>query len=240
MTLNSIGLTLNDQTILHQISLSLRKGETLAIIGPSGCGKSSLLLSIAGIHRISSGSIDTQSHHLSLILQNGGLFPWKCIRDNIALSLINTTHTKSEINALIEAMAQDLHIAHLLDRFPHQLSGGEKQRVAVARSLITKPDILLLDEPSSALDALNKHQFQDLLVILQQRYDLTFIVVTHHIEEAVFLGQKIAIMNNGGLLEILDNDFYGHTDRAKDYAFYQQTIALQERLETLGGTHDEK
>lgn len=239
LKLDAVNLHLQQKQILHEISLQLDQGDTLAIIGPSGCGKSSLLLCMAGIYQISSGTIDKESNHLSLILQNGGLFPWKKVQDNIQLSLINTALPKDQQIDLVKQIATQLKILHLLPKYPLQLSGGEKQRVAVARSLVTKPDILLLDEPSSALDAMNKNHFQELLLSIQKQYHLTFVIVTHNIEEAIFLGKKIAIMADGKIQEILDNPMFGLKERGKNYAFYQQVLHIQELLERLGGNPNE-
>lgn len=240
LNLNSVFLTLNQKNILNAISLTLEPSDTLAIIGPSGCGKSSLLLSIAGIHPISAGTLNLSSDKLSLILQNGGLFPWKSAKDNILLSLLNSGLSLTEQHHLVSHMAQELKITHLLDKFPDNLSGGEKQRVAVARSLVTKPDLLLLDEPSSALDSMNKSNFQNLLLDVQRQYQLTFVIVTHNIEEALFLGKKIAIMHNGHIHAIEPNPFFGLQERGKNYDFYKQTLILQDTLASLGGTPYEK
>ncbi|MGL4738308.1 MAG: ABC transporter ATP-binding protein [Cellulosilyticaceae bacterium] len=239
LKLDAVNLHLQQKQILHQISLELDQGDTLAIIGPSGCGKSSLLLCIAGIYHTSSGTIDLGSDHLSLILQNGGLFPWKKVQDNIQLSLINTALPKDQQMDLVKKMAQQLKISHLLPKYPLQLSGGEKQRVAVARSLVTSPDILLLDEPSSALDAMNKNHFQEFLLSLQKQYHLTFVIVTHNIEEAVFLGKKIAIMVDGKIIKTCDNPMFGLKERGKNYDFYQQVLQVQELLEHHGGHSNE-
>lgn len=235
LNLSHAYLTLNGQDILQDISFSLDKGDTLAIIGPSGCGKSSLLLSIAGIHPLTSGNLQTTFSHQSLILQNGGLFPWKSVYANIKLSFLNMPAPDSCQTDLIHSVASRLHIDHLLNKFPFQLSGGEKQRVAVARSLVTNPDLLLLDEPSSALDAMNKEAFWHLLIELQKAYHLSFILVTHTIEEALLLGKKIAIMSDGKLIEVLENPFFGNPQLHETYEFYTHMLTLKKKLHDLGG-----
>ncbi|MGL4772722.1 MAG: ABC transporter ATP-binding protein, partial [Clostridium sp.] len=209
LKIKELSLKLNNKEILKNISLTLNKGETLSIIGPSGCGKSTLLLTLGGIHENFTGDILSSSKKTSLILQNGGLFPWKTVYENIEFSMINLKISKEEKKKRIEEISNSLNISKLLNKYPNDLSGGERQRVAVSRSLILNPDVLLLDEPSSALDSMNKDNFQNLLMELQKKLNLTFIIVTHNIEEAIFLGKKIAIMSNGEIKSIKDNPLYG-------------------------------
>lgn len=220
-----------ERNILKNISFSLDKGETLSIIGPSGCGKSTLLLSLAELNEISSGEIKDKFRDKALILQNNSLFPWKTIKQNIELGLISRKFSKVDINKEINLIAEDLNITHILDKYPSEVSGGERQRAAVARSLVLNPDLLLLDEPSSALDSINKEKFQNLLCKLQEKYNMAYIIVTHNIEEAVVLGKKIAVMNNGKIKKIIDNPYYGRHDIRKSYEFFDKCNEVREYLE---------
>ncbi len=221
-----------ERNILKNISFSLDKGETLSIIGPSGCGKSTLLLSLAELNDITNGEIKDKFRDKALILQNNSLFPWKTIKQNIELGLISRRFSKVDINKEINLIAEDLNITHILDKYPSEVSGGERQRAAVARSLVLNPDLLLLDEPSSALDSINKEKFQNLLCKLQEKYNMVYIIVTHNIEEAVVLGKKIAVMSNGKIKKIIDNPYYGRHDIRKSYEFFDKCNEVREYLES--------
>lgn len=220
--IKNININYGERDILRKISFSLCKGDTLSIIGPSGCGKSTLLLSIANLKDISSGEIINGFKDKGLILQNNGLFPWKTIKENISLGLIARGYSKASIEELTVNIAKELKIEHILNSYPKDVSGGERQRAEVARILVYKPELLLLDEPSSALDSINKENFQELLYKIQNEYNLTYIIVTHNIEEAVFLGKKIAIMNNGEIIKVIDNPYYGKSHIRNSYEFFDK------------------
>ncbi|MGL5151693.1 MAG: ABC transporter ATP-binding protein [Clostridium sp.] len=221
--------------VLRNLSFSLEKGETLAIIGPSGCGKSTLLLALAGLLDGYKGKITESFNDNGLILQNNSLFPWKTVEENISMGLIARGYSKSEAFIRTEEIANRLNIKHILKKFPSEISGGEKQRAAVCRVLVFNPELLLLDEPSSALDLINKDRFQNLLYNIQNEYNLSYILVTHNIEEAVFLGKRIGIMVNGEIKSILENDFYGRGQMRKSYEFFRKCHEIRELLEGYEG-----
>ena len=220
------------RNILKDISFSLNKGETLSIIGPSGCGKSTLLLSLANLKEIDGGKINNTFKDQGLILQNNSLFPWKTIRENIALGLISNKKSKQYIDESIEKISNILNISHILDRYPHLVSGGELQRASVARSLVLNNELILMDEPSSALDSINKEVFQNVLCNLQKNYNLSYIIVTHNIEEAVILGKKIAIMINGEIKSIIQNQYYGQEDIRNEYKFFDKCNEIRNILDS--------
>lgn len=220
--------------ILKNISFSLGKGETLSIIGPSGCGKSTLLLTLADLKEFNSGEVQDNFKDKGLILQNHGLFPWKTIKENILLGLIAKETSKEDAEKLTSYIAMSLNITHILNKYPAEVSGGEKQRAAVARVLVLNPELLLMDEPSSALDSINKEIFQNLLCKIQRDYNISYIIVTHNIEEAVILGKRIAIMVNGEIKSIIDNSCYGKDDIRKTYEFFDKCTEVRVLLETLG------
>lgn len=202
---------------LKEVSLSLPQGNIGAIIGPSGCGKSTLLSVLAGLNRDYKGSVllhgKTPSEYTetALILQEYGLFPWKTVWDNVKLGLQIKGISSKEIASRTEEILSKLGLLHLKKRYPIQLSGGQRQRVAIARSLILNPELLLMDEPFSSLDALTREEMQDLVLEVWKETKLTILLITHNIEEAVFLGHKIFVMSAcpGTIIQELSNPLAG-------------------------------
>lgn len=200
--------------ILDNLSFTLAKGKIGVLIGPSGCGKSTLLNVIAGLNTRYQGQvlIDGRSPLLfrdtALILQDYGLLPWKTVWENVTLGLQIRKHSKQEIKEKGKRILDKLGLYNLANRYPAQLSGGQRQRIAIARSLILEPKLLLMDEPFSSLDALTREEMQHLLLEIWQETRLTILLVTHNIEEAVFLGQEIMVMTNlpGTVKEKVDNN----------------------------------
>jgi taurine transport system ATP-binding protein len=186
---------------LRDLSLSLSFESTGVIIGPSGCGKSTLLGVLAGLNKDYQGTVcingkaPGECDETALILQEYGLLPWKTIWDNVKLGLELRGFSKQETVLRTEKILNKLGLLHLRKRYPAQLSGGQRQRVAIARSLVLEPELLLMDEPFSSLDALTREEMQDFLIKLWQETKLTILLITHNIEEAVFLGQKIFVMS---------------------------------------------
>ncbi|MDR2648771.1 MAG: ABC transporter ATP-binding protein [Clostridiales bacterium] len=185
---------------LHDISLSVRRGEFLTFIGSSGCGKTTLLRLIAGLDEPQSGKLLLDGKEIcgtdtnrGYVVQQGGLFPWLSVRDNIAYGL--------KVRGLYQKNKADVvkYIGLIgLDGFeksyPHQISGGMAQRVAIARALINNPEILLLDEPMGALDSFTRADIQDKLLELKGESGATMILVTHDVDEAIYLSDRIVIM----------------------------------------------
>jgi ABC-type nitrate/sulfonate/bicarbonate transport system ATPase subunit len=203
-----------EDPIFENLTWLVERGETWAVLGPSGCGKSTLLYLLAGILMPTDGTIlisgTAQSGprpETGLILQDYGLLPWATARQNIALGLDirrfygpDGKHTPDdfEIEALESQVAywiDRLALRAHLDKYPAQLSGGQRQRVAVARTLALKPDLLLMDEPFSSLDAPTRTRLQNQTFELSQEQQLTLIIVTHSIEEAAVMGEKILLLN---------------------------------------------
>lgn len=234
LELKNVYVNYGKRDIIKNISFSLYKGETLSIIGPSGCGKSTLLLAIAKLNEISKGEIVDTFNDSGLILQNNSLFPWKTIRKNIELGLTQRSIDKNKIDEIVYSVSEKLKITHILDKLPSQVSGGEKQRASVARILSFKPQLLLMDEPTSALDSINKENFQNVLLDIQNKYNIASIIVTHNIEEAVILGKNIAIMNDGEIIKIIKNPYYGQAHIRKSYEIFNKCNEIRSYLEELG------
>jgi len=201
----------NSSPVFDHFSWSAVQGDAWAILGPSGCGKSTLLYLLAGLRLPSSGSVSIDGEIVfhprpknGLIIQDYGLLPWATVRKNVSLGLDirqfygpDGKHAPLESNRSIkdvQSWLDRLGLSELVDKFPAQLSGGQRQRTAIARTLVLNPDLLLMDEPFSSLDAPTRESLQDLVLELWREQKLTLITVTHSIEEAAILGQKILLL----------------------------------------------
>ncbi|QSD36868.1 ABC transporter ATP-binding protein [Pectobacterium brasiliense] len=225
-------------TVLQDIDLSLHSGELVAVIGASGCGKSTLLRLAAGIDttergRILIGERPVQGipDDVSLVFQEPRLFPWLTVTDNIRLGMLNLDLSPAEVTHRIAHYLQMMGLEGFADAWPHQLSGGMAQRVAIARGLVSTPRILLLDEPFGALDALTKQQLQERLAEIRQQTDLTILLVTHDVEEAVFLADRVVVMSPrpGRISRILPINLTCPRDRTST-ALLEQRQAVSQAL----------
>jgi ABC-type Fe3+/spermidine/putrescine transport system ATPase subunit len=205
--ITNISKTFGDTTVLNNVSLTVKNGEFLSILGPSGCGKSTLLRIIAGLEEPSGGDVEiggrvvTQTpvwrRKIGFVFQNFALWPHLSVLRNVSMGLELTGVPKIERNSrAIEALRM-VQLDAFADRLPSQLSGGQQQRVAIARAIVLKPEILLMDEPLSALDKNLRQDMQVELKALQHRLKLTTIFVTHDQEEAMSLSDRIVVMNKG-------------------------------------------
>ena len=189
------------EAVLEDISFSLNAGDSLAIIGPSGCGKTTLLAIMAGLVPATAGRVRIQGNRsrpgkTSIILQDYGLFPWKTLAENVALGMKIQGMPAGARAARTRRLLEELDLAPYAHHYPVQLSGGQKQRVAIARAIATEPDILLMDEPFSSLDALTREHLQAVMKDMWRKNRLTFAIVTHSVEEAVFLGRFILVLGS--------------------------------------------
>ena len=197
---------------VDNVTLSFPDGRFSAILGPSGSGKTTLLYLIAGIYKPTSGRIffgdrdvtrlPPKDRNVGLVFQNYALYPHMTVYDNIAFPLRLKKVPESEINTRIHEVAKLLHIEELLDRYPSQLSGGQQQRVALARALVKQPDVLLLDEPLSNLDALLRLKIRAELKKLQQKLGITAIHVTHDQAEALSMADNIVVIDTGRIQQV--------------------------------------
>jgi len=223
---------------LAGVSFELPKASSCAVIGPSGCGKTTLLYLLAGLLAPESGSVlvagrpAAAGQGTSLILQDYGLLPWKTVWDNARLGLQVRREPREKQEDKVRDVLDFLGLAGLERHYPAQLSGGQRQRVAIARSLATDPDLLLMDEPLSSLDALTREELQDTIVDILGGGNLSFVLVTHSIEEAVYLGQRILVMSGppGRVVETIDNGSAGRKSYRGTREFHRQCDHLRALL----------
>jgi NitT/TauT family transport system ATP-binding protein len=209
---------------VENVSFTVAKGERLVLLGPSGCGKSSILKAIAGFIRPSEGSIlldgrpvDRPGPDRVVVFQEfDQLLPWKTVRENVAFPLqVARGKSKAEARQIAEAALEKVGLARALDAYPHTLSGGMKQRAAIARALAAAPEVLLMDEPFAALDALTRTNLQNDLLDLADELKFTLVFVTHSIEEAVLVGSRLHLLSPhpGRTLATFDTATFGRDQR---------------------------
>ncbi len=204
-------------TALKNISLKINKGEFVSLIGHSGCGKSTVLNIVAGLYQATTGGIVLHGKEVTepgperaVVFQNHSLLPWLTAYENVELAVkavFKGEKSKAEMKEWIEHNLKLVHMDHAMHKRPDEISGGMKQRVGIARALSMQPDILLMDEPFGALDALTRTHMQDSLMEIQNELNNTVIMITHDVDEAVLLSDRIVMMTNGpaaGIGEILD------------------------------------
>lgn len=232
----------NKKTVLNNVSFSVNNGEFLSILGPSGCGKTTLLKILIGIEEPTSGNIykdktditktDPSLRGMGMVFQNYALFPNMTVLENVMyalnLKLKNKAKSKEESLKMLKVVNMEEH----LNKYPHELSGGQQQRVAIARTLSLKPDIILFDEPMSALDADNRLGLRKELKEIQKKFKTTMIYITHDQEEAFSLSDRVMVMKDGNI-EQLDtpNKIYNHP--ANEYVRNFVTNHLKEKVSSI-------
>jgi putative spermidine/putrescine transport system ATP-binding protein len=212
LEIENLSKTFGTHTVLHQFDLSIERGEFITFLGPSGCGKTTVLRMIAGFETATRGSIRldrrdvtymrTRQRKVGMVFQSYALFPNMTIADNIGFGLKVLRRPQAEIRQRVEEMLQLIKLPTLGERYPWQLSGGQQQRVALARALAGKPQVLLLDEPLSALDAKIRVSLREDIRALQRELGITSIFVTHDQEEALSISDRIVVMNEGRVEQI--------------------------------------
>ena len=232
----------NKKIVLDNISFEVNDGEFLSILGPSGCGKTTLLKILIGIEKPTSGQIfkkkenitkvDPAKRGMGIVFQNYALFPNMTVLDNVMyalnLKLKNKEVAKKQALKMIKVVNMEEHIK----KYPHELSGGQQQRVAIARTLALKPDIILFDEPMSALDADNRLGLRKELKDIQKKFKTTMIYITHDQEEAFSLSDRVMVMNNGKIEQIdVPNKIFNHPKN--DYVRNFVTNHLIEKVSSI-------
>ncbi len=222
--------------LFQNFNWNISRGETWAILGPSGCGKTTLLYLLAGLKFPTSGEVQINGErilrprpHSGLILQDYGLLPWATVRENVALGIkvrkfygADGKHTPDDFipKDNIESWVERLGLSEVADKFPAQISGGQRQRTAIARTLALGPDLLLMDEPFSSLDAITREDLQNLTLSLCEEQNITLVIVTHAIEEAAMLGRKILLLDAppNSTARIFENPNAGSRNSAEFHA----------------------
>ncbi|MBV1959826.1 MAG: ABC transporter ATP-binding protein [Pseudomonadales bacterium] len=212
-------------TALKDVELKVKKGEFVSLIGHSGCGKSTVLNVVAGLYQATTGGVALHGKEVrepgperAVVFQNHSLLPWLSAYQNVELAVkqvFGKSKSKLEIKEWVEHNLRLVHMDHAMNKRPNEISGGMKQRVGIARALAMEPDILLMDEPFGALDALTRAHMQDSLMEIQAELNNTVIMITHDVDEAVLLSDRIVMMTNGPAAtigEILDINL----DRPRD------------------------
>jgi len=189
---------------LRGVDLTLPEGEFVCLIGASGCGKSTLLRIVAGFENATSGSVKVRGKTVErpgpdrgVVFQDYGLFPWLTVEGNVAYGPKQRGRPREEVDRIVNRFVKTVGLDRFRDRYPHQLSGGMQQRVAIARVLANDPAVMLMDEPFGALDSLTRQNLQEELIRVWQELRPTVILVTHSVEEAVFLSDRVVVMGGG-------------------------------------------
>jgi len=248
LELRSVRKSFGDVVAVQDVSLIVRNGEFFSLLGPSGCGKTTVLRTIAGIYRSDVGTIVLDGREIgnepmnrrgtALVFQNYALFPHLSVYDNIAFGLVMRKEARQVIRSKVESALDLVRLPGYRDRYPRELSGGQQQRVALARALVIEPKLLLLDEPLSNLDAKLRETMRHEIRDIQKRIGITTILVTHDLQEAFAMSDRIAVMNGGRIEQIgTPREIYSRPSTRFTAEFAGQTNHLKVRvLEKAGGT----
>jgi NitT/TauT family transport system ATP-binding protein len=239
----------NNIPLFSGFDFNISHGETWAILGPSGCGKTTLLYLLAGLRQPTSGQISIGGEiltrprpHSGLILQDYGLLPWSTVYENVELGIRvrdfygpDGKHTPDNFQSKnnISDWLERLGLKEVADKLPSQISGGQRQRTAIARTLALEPDLLLMDEPFSSLDAITREDLQNLTLSLCAEKNLTLVIVTHSIEEAAALGKKVLLLNQAPNknAQIFDNPNAGQKNHRSSQVFHELCDLLWKEMQ---------
>lgn len=197
LELQKAGKQFNSRWIFRNLNLTIKQGDFISIIGPSGCGKSTLLRILSGLDVLSEGILQSSVQSSGFVFQEACLLPWLSVFENTALGIQNTSLSKSEIESQILKTLAVVKMRDSKDLFPHELSGGMKMRVSIARALVNNKSILFMDEPFAALDDFIRFELQEELLDYSKKHGMTVLFVTHSVNESVFLSQKLWLFPQG-------------------------------------------
>jgi NitT/TauT family transport system ATP-binding protein len=236
----TFGINGHGHVAFEKMSLDVHRREFICIIGPSGCGKSTFIRIVAGLEDSSGGEILIDGHPVSgpgpdrgMVFQGYTLFPWRTVKQNVMFGLKMRGQDRSTADAEARQWLDMVGLSKFEGAYPHELSGGMKQRVAIARALANEPRILLMDEPFGALDALTRCKMQSYLMQIWKKVDVTVLFITHDLEEACYLADRIVVMgtNPGRVLEVIENPM--PRPRSTDQLISPEFLALKHRLDEL-------
>jgi len=236
----TFGIDGHGHVAFEKMSLDVHRREFICIIGPSGCGKSTFIRIAAGLEDSSGGEILIDGHPVSgpgpdrgMVFQGYTLFPWRTVKQNVMFGLKMRGQDHATADAEARQWLDMVGLAKFEGAYPHELSGGMKQRVAIARALANEPRILLMDEPFGALDALTRGKMQSYLMQIWKKVDVTVLFITHDLEEACYLADRIVVMgaNPGRVLEVIENPM--PRPRSTDQLISPEFLALKHRLDEL-------
>ena len=226
LSIRNMNKSFDGKTVLNNLNFDLMEGEFLSILGPSGCGKTTLLRILIGLERADSGQIlkggkdisnlPSSKRGMGIVFQNYALFPNMTVLQNVEYALTLRKETKKEARNIAMRTLEQVGLMDQIHKYPNQLSGGQQQRVAIARTLATNPDIILLDEPISALDVANREIMKAELKSIQKKFNATMLFITHDQEEAFFLSDRIMVMDEGNV-EQLATPLEIYRNPASDY-----------------------
>jgi sulfonate transport system ATP-binding protein len=223
-----------DLLVLDRISFTVSPGELLCIVGPTGCGKTTFMNTLAKLTPATAGSIrirnekaDPRKHNIAYVFQESTSLPWRIVRDNIALGMELKKIPKPEIERRLNQILEIVGLADCADLYPNQISASMEQRLAVARAFATQPDLLLMDEPYGQLDVQLRFYLEDELVRIWEKFKNTVIFVTHNIEEAVYLADRILILSNKPTT--IKGDMVVDLPRPRDY-IHPKFMAIREKV----------
>lgn len=234
--LENVKKSYDNRVVLDGLNLDIQTGEFIAIVGKSGCGKSTLLRLMAGLENLNGGTIKIHGNPLKglnkdarIMFQDGRLLPWKKVLDNIGVGLTGDWKPRA-----MEAL-KNVGLEDRVNEWPSKLSGGQKQRVALARALVHQPQLLLLDEPLGALDALTRIEMQDLIEEIWKEKKITSVLVTHDVEEAVAIADRVILIDNGQI--VLNKTINLPRRRQRTQSIF--SIYVEEILEKIMGPNSE-
>ena len=226
LSVRNLNKSFDGKKVLNDLSFDLMEGEFLSILGPSGCGKTTLLRILIGLETADNGQIlkgdqeisglSSSQRGMGIVFQNYALFPNMTVLQNVEYALTLRKETKKQAREIALRTLEQVGLLDQKNKRPNQLSGGQQQRVAIARTLATNPDIILLDEPISALDVTNREILKAELKALQKKFNVTMLFITHDQEEAFFLSDRIMVMDQGNI-EQLDTPLEIYRNPASDY-----------------------
>lgn len=237
LLLENVSVAYGKKEVLNGLDLKFDENKIYAIIGKSGVGKSTLLHAIAGIRpfsghiKLDGEALDRKKHRIALVPQRNSLIPWKTVRKNIYMPALLRKKTYAPLSDKLEKLTEELGISTLLDKYTNHISGGEQQRVAIARALLFEPDLLLLDEAFSALDAITKSEAQQIFFSAISKRGVKTVMVTHDINEALYMAEEIYVMKDGKCEKAIgNNSLFGREKERFPSEYNEIACLLRERI----------